>query len=395
MAEKPPTIPGPDTIAAIATAPGRGGIGVVRVSGRGLLPLAETLTGKTPPPRAAMLADFRAGDGSVIDVGLLLYFPAPRSFTGEDVVELHGHGGSVVLQALLARCLDLGARLAEPGEFTRRAFLNGKLDLAQAEAVIDLIDASTAAAAKSAARSLQGGFSREIRALIDRLVELRALAEAALDFPDEEIDFLEPADALARLDRLQTELAGIIARARQGRLLQEGLRIALAGQPNVGKSSLLNRLAGDELAIVTPMAGTTRDVVRGILHVEGVPLRVTDTAGLREARDEIERIGVERAWREIAEADVVALLVDARDGVREADEAILARLPPGPARITVHNKIDLAGRPPERRDGPDGATILLSARTGDGIDLLKRELLRIAGWHPAEHVFVARERHLR
>jgi tRNA modification GTPase len=395
VAEKPPTTPGPDTIAAIATAPGRGGIGVVRVSGQDLLRLAGTLTGKIPPPRTAVRADFRAGDGSLIDSGLLLYFPAPHSFTGEDVVELHGHGGDIVLRLLLARCLDLGARLSEPGEFTRRAYLNGKLDLAQAEAVIDLIDASTTAAARGAARSLQGEFSREIRALLDELVELRALSEATLDFPDEEIDPLEMADALARIEGLLAKLSGIAERARQGQLLREGLRVVLAGQPNVGKSSLLNRLAGDELAIVTPLAGTTRDVVRGTRHVEGVPLHLIDTAGLREANDEVEQIGVTRAWREIENADVVVLLVDARQGASAADEATLARLPPGAARIVAYNKIDLTGEAPGRCDEANGVAIRLSAKSGEGIDLLQRELLRIAGWHPAEHVFVARERHLR
>jgi tRNA modification GTPase len=367
---------------------------VVRVSGHGLLPLAETLSGKPPLPRKAMRTDFRDGDGRLIDTGLLLYFPAPHSFTGEDVVELHGHGGSVVLQMLLARCLDLGARLAEPGEFTRRAYLNGKLDLAQAEAVIDLIDASTTAAARSAVRSLQGEFSREIRLLLDQLVELHALVEATLDFPDEDIDFLEKADAFGRLDRLQAKITEVTDRARQGHLLQEGLQVVLAGQPNVGKSSLLNRLANDELAIVTPIAGTTRDAVRGALHVEGIPLHIVDTAGLRETRDEIERIGVARTWHEIEKADVVVLLVDARQGVCQTDESIITRLPPGLARITVHNKIDLLGKEPERRDGANGATILLSAKNGDGIDLLKQELLHIAGWRPTEAVFIARERHL-
>ena len=395
MADRPPTTPRPDTIAAIATAPGRGGIGVVRVSGRELLPLAERLTGKTPAPRTATLAGFRAENGETIDTGLLLYFPAPHSFTGDDVLELHGHGGTVVLNLLLARCLDLGARLAEPGEFTRRAFLNGKLDLAQAEAVIDLIDASTTAAARSAARSLQGEFSNEIRALLDRLVELRMLVEATLDFPDEEIDFLNAADAFGRLDDLLATLARITDRAQQGRLLQSGLQVVLAGQPNVGKSSLLNCLAGDELAIVTPVAGTTRDVVRGTLQIEGIPLHVIDTAGLRDTGDEIERIGIARTWQEIEKADVVLLLVDARQGVGEADEAILTRLPAGPARIVVHNKIDLAGRHAERHEGRDGVRIHLSARSGQGIDLLRKELLHVAGWHPTEHVFIARERHLR
>ncbi len=395
MAERPPTTPRPETIAAIATATGRGGIGVVRLSGHNLLPLAQALSAKSPQPRQATLTSFRAADGSVIDSGLLLHFPAPHSFTGEDVLELQGHGGTVVLQMLLARCLDLGARLADPGEFTRRAFLNGKLDLTQAEAVIDLIDASTTAAARSAVRSLQGGFSREIKSLLDQLVELRALVEATLDFPDEEIDFLQAADAFGRLDRMQQKMADVTDRAQQGRLLQGGLHVVLAGQPNVGKSSLLNCLAGDDLAIVTPVAGTTRDVVRSTLHVEGIPLHVIDTAGLRDTDDEIEQIGIARTWREIEKADVVVLLVDARQGVRSEDETILAQFPPGLARITVHNKIDLAGRLPERHDEGSGTAISLSAKQGAGIELLKQELLRIAGWHPAENVFIARERHLR
>jgi tRNA modification GTPase len=395
VAERPPTTPESDTIAAIATAPGRGGIGIVRVSGAGLAAFAVALTGKTPTPRCAIRADFKAADGDCIDTGLVLHFPAPASFTGEDVLELHGHGGPVVMTLLLERCLELGARLAEPGEFTRRAFLNGKLDLAQAEAVIDLIDASTTAAARGALRSLQGEFSREIHALRDRLVELRVLAEATLDFPDEEFDFPQAMDVRTVLDSLLAQLSGIIEHARQGHLLRDGLHVVLAGQPNVGKSSLLNRLAGDELAIVTPQAGTTRDAVRGTLHVEGIPLHVIDTAGLRESGDEIERIGVALAWREIEKADVVVLLVDARQGISGADQAILARLPPEIARITVHNKIDLTGEKPERLAGTDGAAIWLSAKHGDGIDLLQQELLRIAGWRPSEHVFIARERHLR
>ncbi len=405
MAEKPPTTPRPkrenalaataETIAAIATAPGRGGVGVIRVSGRNLLDLAEALAGKRPPPRVATLAGFRAADGFVIDSGLLLHFPAPNSFTGEDVLEMQGHGGPVVMQMLLSRCLDLGARLAEPGEFTRRAFLNGKLDLAQAEAVIDLIDASTSAAAKSAARSLQGAFSVEIHALLDQLVELRALVEATLDFPEEEVDFLKAADAFGRLDRLEARLAAVFERAQQGCLLQNGLHVVLAGQPNVGKSSLLNRLAGDELAIVTPVAGTTRDVVRGSLHIEGIPLHVIDTAGLHETDDEVEKIGIERSWREIERADVVVLIVDARSGVTDADRAIFDRLPAQLKHITVYNKIDLAGRAPERHDETDGIAISLSAKQGSGVDLLHDELLRIAGWHPAENVFIARERHVR
>ena len=389
----------PDLIAAIATPPGRGGVGVIRLSGKDLLPLAETLCGKRPAPRAATLANLRTANGELIDSGLLLYFPAPHSFTGEDVLELQGHGGPVVMQLLLARCLDLGARLAEPGEFTRRAFLNGKLDLAQAEAVADLIDAATSAAAQSAARSLHGDFSREIGALQAELTELRALVEATLDFPEEEVDFLEAANAFGRLAKLDSRLSEVFARASQGRLLQGGLHVVLVGQPNVGKSSLLNRLAGDELAIVTPVAGTTRDVVRGSLQIEGIPLHIIDTAGLRATEDEVERLGIERTWREIERADVVVLLVDAQHGADETERAILERIPPGIARLTVHNKIDLAGQPPARSEETSGdqtvVSLALSARTGVGIDLLRQELLHIAGWQPQENVFIARERHLR
>ena len=395
MAEKPPTTPRPDTIAAIATAPGRGGIGVVRISGAALPAFAQALCGKIPAARLASLASFRAADGSLIDTGLLLYFPAPHSFTGEDVLELQGHGGTVVLQMLLARCLDLGARLAEPGEFTRRAYLNGKLDLAQAEAVVDLIDASTVAAARSAVRSLHGDFSREVHLLLEQLTELRALVEATLDFPDEEVDFLEAADAFGRLRRLQQRLDLVADRAAQGKLLQGGLHVVLAGQPNVGKSSLLNCLAGDEIAIVTPLAGTTRDVVRGALQLEGIPLHIIDTAGLRETDDEIEKIGIARTWREIERADLIILLVDARTGVGDAEREILARLPSSLARITVYNKVDLAGRAPERHAETDGVAVSMSAKHGDGVELLRAEILAIAGWHPAEDVFIARERHLR
>ena len=384
-----------DTIAAIATAPGRGGVGVIRISGSNLLPFAFALTGKTPQPRKATLADFRAADGATVDSGILLFFPNPQSFTGEDVLELQGHGGPVVMQMLLARCLDLGARLAEPGEFSRRAFLNGKMDLAQAEAVADLIDAATTSAARSAVRSLQGEFSRAIGELADELINLRMLVEATLDFPDEDIDFLKAAGAFGRLERLQGKLAEIFDRAGQGKLLQSGLHVVLAGQPNVGKSSLLNRLAGDDLAIVTPVAGTTRDALRSTIQIEGIPLHVIDTAGLRDTADEVEKIGIERSWREIERADVVVLLVDARAGVADADRVILERLPRTLRRITVHNKIDLAGCAAGRHEEAEGVAVLLSARSGEGIDLLRRELLHIAGWHPAEDVFIARERHLR
>jgi len=383
------------TIAAIATAPGRGGVGVIRISGSNLLPFAYALAGKTPKPRYATLTDFRSADGQTIDSGLLLYFPDPHSFTGEDVLELQGHGGPVVMQMLLARCLDLGARLAEPGEFSRRAFLNGKLDLAQAEAVADLIDASTASAARSAIRSLQGEFSKAIHSLTDELINLRMLVEATLDFPEEDIDFLKAANAFGRLENLQRKLAETFDRAGQGKLLQSGLHVVLAGQPNVGKSSLLNRLTGDDLAIVTAIAGTTRDALRSTIQIEGIPLHIIDTAGLRETDDEVEKIGIERTWREIERADVVLLLVDARSGTGEADREILGRLPAQLKRITVYNKIDLAGSPAERHAESDSTAISLSARSGEGIELLRQELLRIAGWHQTEDVFIARERHLR
>lgn len=394
MAERPPTTPRPDTIAAIATPPGRGGVGVIRVSGDDLASFARQIGVRRLLPRTAGLTDFIDDRGEVIDTGLSLYFPAPHSFTGEDVLELHGHGGPLVLQLLLRRCLALGARLAEPGEFTRRAYLNGKLDLAQAEAVIDLIDASTAAAARSAVRSMQGEFSRELHALADPLTELRALVEATLDFPDEDVDFLQAADAFGRVARLREQLDRVLDRATQGRLLQNGLHVVIVGQPNVGKSSLLNRLAGDELAIVTAVPGTTRDLVRGSLQLEGVPLHVIDTAGLRDTDDEVERIGIERTWQEIERADAVMLVVDAAHGVGAADRAILDRLPAGLPRLTVHNKIDLTGVPAGRHEAGDDVVVALSARQGQGIDLLRAELLRIAGWHPAEDVFIARERHL-
>lgn len=399
MADEPPTTARSSpafgaTIAAIATAPGRGGIGIVRISGECLLDFAHALSGRRPPPRAATVGPFMAADGRPIDSGLLIHFPAPKSFTGEDVLELHAHGGPVVLQLLLARCLELGARLAEPGEFTRRAYLNGKLDLAQAEAVIDLIDAATAAAARSAVRSLQGEFSGAVHGLRDQLVELRVLIEATLDFPDEEVDALETGGIEGRLDGLVRGIGDVLDRARHGRLLQGGLHVVLAGQPNVGKSSLLNGLAGEDLAIVTPLPGTTRDTVRGTLQIEGIPLHVIDTAGLRDTDDDVERIGIARTWREIERADVLVLVVDARTGIGTAEAEILAQLPAHLARLTVYNKIDLMQQAAERRVGDEGVSVSLSAKSGAGMDLLRRELLGIADWHPNEDIFIARERHV-
>ncbi|TXG93782.1 MAG: tRNA uridine-5-carboxymethylaminomethyl(34) synthesis GTPase MnmE [Zoogloea sp.] len=384
-----------ECIAAIATAPGRGGIGVVRISGPNLSPLAAALGGREPQARIAQFARFRDGSGGLIDEGLLLYFPAPHSFTGEDVIELQGHGGPVVMQMLLARCLDLGARLAEPGEFTRRAFLNGKLDLAQAESVADLIEASTAAAARSAVRSLTGSFSREVQGLCERLIDLRMLVEATLDFPDEDVDFLIEAKAFERIEVVAAELRAILDRARQGSLLRNGLHVVLVGQPNVGKSSLLNRLAGEERAIVTDIAGTTRDALRETIQIEGIPLHIIDTAGLRDTTDEVERIGIARTWQEIERADVVVRLVDVRAGLTDADAAIDARLPAGVERITVFNKVDLLGRQPERTEDAAGISLYLSAKADQGIGLLRDELLRVAGWHRhGEDVILARERHL-
>jgi len=390
-----------ETIAAIATAPGRGGIGVVRVSGAGLQAFAELLCARQPQVRRATLADFFGADGVAIDRGILLYFPAPHSFTGEDVLELQGHGGPVVMQLLLARCVELGARLAEPGEFTQRAFLNDKLDLAQAEAVADLIEASSAQAARSALRSLSGEFSRAVHDIVARLTELRALIEATLDFPDEEIDaeqLLHDIDARARLAALRAELAALGDRARAGATLRRGLSVVLAGLPNVGKSSLLNRLAGADRAIVTDIAGTTRDAIHETIHVEGIPLHVIDTAGLRETADAVEAIGIERTWQEIERADVVLQIVDARAGVTPTDHAIAVQLPAGIERIVVENKCDLAQLPPSRfEDATHGGQVhlRLSAKSGEGIDLLHDELLRVAGWQGhGEDVILARERHL-
>ena len=379
----------PDTIAAIATPPGRGAIGIVRISGARAPEIARRLIGRLPEARVASFTTARDAAGRPIDEGLALYFPEPRSYTGEHCFEFHGHGGTMVLHALLAACLDAGARLAEPGEFTRRAFLNGRMDLAQAEAVADLIDAASSEAARSAMRSLSGEFSAAVHALGTQLVELRALTEATLDFPEEEVDALHREDAAARLARLRAGLDELLARSREGSLLRAGIQVVLAGRPNVGKSSLLNRLAGEERAIVTPIPGTTRDALRETILIEGVPLNLVDTAGLRDSRDEVERLGVARAHRELARADLVLAVHDCTER-EDAPELEV----PAAARLDIYNKIDLAPgfAPPA---GPHPA-LCVSAKTGEGIEALRQAILQAAGWRShGESVFLARERHLR
>ena len=407
-----------DPIVAIATAPGRGAVGIVRVSGKGLGPLVQSLCGRELRPREATYLPFRDAQGQAIDQGLALYFPAPHSYTGEDVLELQAHGGPVVLQLLLARCLEAaqgtastgpvlpGLRVAQPGEFTERAFLNDKIDLAQAEAIADLIDASTEAAARSASRSLTGAFSHEIHALRDALIHLRMLVEATLDFPEEDIDFLEKADARGQLERLQTTLAQVRQRAQQGALLREGIKVVIAGQPNAGKSSLLNALAGAELAIVTPIAGTTRDKVQQTMQIEGVPLHVIDTAGLRDSDDEVERIGIARAWSEIEGADAGLFLHDLsrmdQPDYLAADAAVAAsmqqKIPASVPVIDVWNKTDCTSTAVAEAAGSGAVnrrSVRISARTGDGLEALRRILLEVAGWQSApEGVYIARARHV-
>jgi tRNA modification GTPase len=376
-----------DTIAAIATPAGRGGIGVIRLSGPAVPEIASKVLGVLPPPRHATFAVFRSTRGEAQDRGIALYFPAPHSYTGEAVLELQGHGGPVVMQSVLRACLDAGARLAEPGEFTRRAFLEGKLDLAQAEAVADLIDASSREAARSALRSLGGEFSSAIGVLTSRLVELRALTEAMLDFPEEDADPVQRDEAGARLGSVVLHLEEVLAKSRQGSLLRVGIHVVLAGRPNVGKSSLLNRLAGEERAIVTPVAGTTRDALREPIQIEGVPLVLVDTAGLRAASELVEQLGLQRTRQELERADLVLLVHEA--GHSELPPA--EDLPGGAQRIDVYNKVDLVAG----FSAPPGA-LAVSAKTGQGLEALRKAILSAAGWSATgESVFLARERHLR
>jgi tRNA modification GTPase len=385
----------PDTIAAIATAPGNGGIGVVRVSGPATREIASAILGACPPPRHASYLPFLEADGTLIDQGVAILYAMPHSYTGEDVLELQGHGGTALMQMLLSRCLSLGARQAEPGEFTRRAYLNDKLDLAQAEAVADVIDAATVEAARSAIRSLSGEFSNQVRMLRDRMIDLRLYVEACLDFPEEEIDFISQGRVAEKLRDIQSQLCQVFQAAQQGSLLREGIHVVLIGQPNVGKSSLMNRLAGEEVAIVTPIAGTTRDTIKSVIQIKGVPLHLIDTAGLRETDDEVELHGIARTWRATENAHVALLLVDAVHGITENEKSILMRLREDLPKIWIHNKIDLANESARIETRDHEKHLFLSAKLGEGVDLLRDALLHIAGWRPeGEGVFMARERHI-
>ncbi|MHB8474305.1 MAG: tRNA uridine-5-carboxymethylaminomethyl(34) synthesis GTPase MnmE [Gammaproteobacteria bacterium] len=383
-----------DTIAAVATPPGRGGIGIVRVSGPAARRIAEALLGRLPRPRHATFAHFLDAAGQRIDQGLTLFFPAPHSFTGEDVLELHGHGGPVVLDMVLGRALALGARPARPGEFSERAFLNGKLDLAQAEAVADLIEAGSESAARAALRSLEGDFSRRVQALVEGFTRLRMYVEAAIDFPEEEIDFLADTRVLQELDTLEADGAQLLVSARQGVLLHDGMTVVLAGPPNVGKSSLMNALARTETAIVSPIPGTTRDVLRERIHLDGMPLHIVDTAGLRVSRDAIESEGIRRAREQMERADRILLVLDDTAGVAVPTD-VLALLPPKLPRTVIRNKIDLSGRDASVTVVSGGVEIALSARTGAGLDGLRRHLKQCMGYQPVgEGSFSARRRHL-
>ncbi|MEE3663022.1 tRNA uridine-5-carboxymethylaminomethyl(34) synthesis GTPase MnmE [Brenneria sp. g21c3] len=389
-----------DTIVAQATPPGRGGVGILRVSGRAASAVAQAVLGKIPRPRHADYLPFRDSDGTPLDQGIALWFPGPNSFTGEDVLELQGHGGPVILDLLLQRILTLpDVRIARPGEFSERAFLNDKLDLAQAEAIADLIDASSEQAARSALNSLQGAFSARINHLVEALTHLRIYVEAAIDFPDEEIDFLSDGKIEGQLNNVMADLDAVRAEAHQGSLLREGMKVVIAGRPNAGKSSLLNALAGREAAIVTDIAGTTRDVLREHIHIDGMPLHIIDTAGLRDANDEVERIGIERAWQEIEQADRVLFMVDGTTTQAVEPAAIwpefMARLPKTLPITVVRNKADITGEPLGLENVSNYSLIRLSARTGEGVETLREHLKQSMGFTSStEGGFLARRRHL-
>lgn len=388
-----------DTIAAIATAPGRGGVGIVRVSGPKAARIAEAVLGKLPAPRYAHYGDFLGSEGQVLDQGIALYFPNPNSFTGEDVLELQGHGGPVILQWLLERVVQLGARLAEPGEFSKQAFLNDKLDLAQAEAIADLIDASSQQAAKSALRSLQGDFSNQVNDLVEQLIQLRIFVEAAIDFPEEEIDFLSDGKVAGQLQHILDQLHRVFASAQQGVLLREGMSVVILGRPNAGKSSLLNALSGRESAIVTDIAGTTRDIVKEEIQIDGMPLHILDTAGVREAKDQVEQIGIQRAWQAIENADRILVMVQADETIHPDDQAILDKMPEQIPVTLIHNKIDLIEKAPGLvENSPEKGVqseLWISAKQQLGLALLKQHLKTEMGFAQTEEgVFMARKRHL-
>ena len=389
-----------ETIVAQATAPGRGGIGILRVSGPKAVEVAQAVLGKCPKPRMADYLPFKDTDGTVLDQGIALYFKSPNSFTGEDVLELQGHGGQVVLDLLLKRILQLdGIRLARPGEFSEQAFLNDKLDLAQAEAIADLIDATSEQAARSALKSLQGEFSNKVNQLVDSVIYLRTYVEASIDFPDEEIDFLADGKIEAKLREIIDQLDLVSSEAKQGSILREGMKVVIAGRPNAGKSSLLNALAGREAAIVTDIAGTTRDVLREHIHIDGMPLHIIDTAGLREATDEVERIGISRAWTEIEQADRIILMLDSSDPdsqhIEKVRSEFLSKLPNNMPVTIVRNKVDLSGETVGLKEENGTTTICLSAQTHQGVDLLREHLKQAMGFQTGmEGGFLARRRHL-
>lgn len=384
-----------ETIAAIATASGASGIGVVRVSGALCQSIANQILGHCPAPRYAAYLPFYDSNHALIDRGIAIYYQNPHSYTGEDVLELQAHGGTALMQMLLARCIELGARQAEPGEFTRRAYLNDKIDLAQAEAVADVINASTMEAARSAMRSLSGEFSNSINTVLNKLIDLRMYVEACLDFPEEEIDFITQGKVAEKLAVIIAELKTVFSKAKQGSLLREGLQVVLVGQPNVGKSSLMNQLSGEEVAIVTPIAGTTRDAIKNLIQINGLPLHIIDTAGLRDTEDEVEKIGIARTYRALENAQVALLLIDAAHGIGDEEKSILAHLPREIAKIWVHNKIDTTQEIAKSVQEANETHIYLSAKTGEGIDLLKQHLLQLVGFEQnAEGVFMARTRHV-
>ena len=384
-----------ETIAAIATASGAGGIGVVRVSGALCQIIAGQVLGECPAPRYAAYLPFYDSHHHLIDRGIAIYYKSPHSYTGEDVLELQAHGGTALMQMLLARCIELGARQAEPGEFTRRAYINDKIDLAQAEAVADVINASTKEAAQSAMRSLSGEFSNSINTVLTKLIDLRMYVEACLDFPEEEIDFINQGKVAEKLATIIAELKTVFVKAKQGSLLREGMQVVLVGQPNVGKSSLMNQLSGEEVAIVTPIAGTTRDAIKNTIQINGLPLHIVDTAGLRETEDEVEKIGIARTYRALENAQVALLLIDAAHDIGNEEKSILAHLPQEIAKIWIHNKIDTTQETAKIIHNTNETHIYLSAKTGEGVNLLKQHLLHVAGYQQnAEGIFMARARHL-